>query len=236
MNRSNEWGLWVTDGTSAGTSELTVANAYFDGLFDNGSFPEFTMLGNRALFVGRDASLRDGLWVTNGTAAGTRELNVKGAGDTGLFRDDAPDFTVLGHKALFDGVDSNGFHNLWVTDGTAAGTLEFKGRGASGFGLFTTAGELVSAKHFGILENKAIFAGADKSNENGLWVTDGTSAGTSELKVAGANSLGLLAGDNTYDADFISLGAKVLFVGWDADGDTGLWITDGTAAGTKNWR
>jgi ELWxxDGT repeat protein len=33
-----------------------------------------------------------------------------------------PDLTVLGGKALFDGFDINGNLNLWVTDGTSAGT------------------------------------------------------------------------------------------------------------------
>ena len=73
--------LWVTDGTSAGTSELTVAGAYSSGL----NPLDITAFGSKALFEGHDASSHVGLWVTDGTAAGTSELTVAGAFSGGLF-------------------------------------------------------------------------------------------------------------------------------------------------------
>jgi hypothetical protein len=61
--------------------------------------------------------------VTNGTAAGTSELQVSwaSAGElfTHVFR---PEFTVVGGRALFAGEDANGNINLWITDGTSAGS------------------------------------------------------------------------------------------------------------------
>jgi ELWxxDGT repeat protein len=265
LDTSLQWGLWVTDGTSAGTSELTTAGG--------GSSPDLTVLGNKALFEGGD-----NLWVTDGTSAGTSELNVAGAFSDGLFRDSVtPDFAILGNKAIFAGKDANGDGNLWTTNGTAAGTRELMATGASSFGLFDSS---VLHPSFTILGTKALFIGANATNQSGLWVTDGTSggtselaggnlfqfvinphftvlgskmlfmgtdanfhdhlwvtngtaAGTSELMVAGAGSLGLLTGDDTYDTNFITLGTKVLFEGEDASGHEGLWVTDGTAAGTN---
>jgi hypothetical protein len=39
---------------------------------------------------------------------------------------------------------------------------------------------------------KVVFDGIDSSGKLGLWVTDGTPAGTHELMIAGANDYGLL--------------------------------------------
>ena len=279
LDTSNKWGLWVTDGTSAGTSEL-IAGASSGGLFSGGLFPDFTVLGNKALFDAVDASGFENLWVTDGTSTGTSELTVVGAYSGGLFHGSiTPDFTVLGNKAIFEGDDASGHLNLWTTDGTAAGTSELSVAGASSFGPFNG----VPHPSITALGTKAFFIGTDANNQSGLWVTDGTSggtselaggnlfafiinphftalgskmlfmgtelfagtfhdnlwvtdgtaAGTSELAVAGANSLGLLAGDNTLDTDFISLGAKAVFKGEDASGHENLWVTDGTVAGTS---
>jgi ELWxxDGT repeat protein len=71
--------LWVTDGTSAGTSELTPAGAYSSGVFYNEPrSADLTAFGGRALFKGVDASLLYNLWVTDGTSVGTSELTVAG--------------------------------------------------------------------------------------------------------------------------------------------------------------
>jgi ELWxxDGT repeat protein len=107
--------LGVTDGTSAGTTELIVAGANSGGLFGANLPPDFTVLGSVALFEGYDTAGNVGLWVTDGTSAGTRELTPS----VPLGLDGHPDFTVFGTKALFIG---NG--HLWVTDGTSAGTSE----------------------------------------------------------------------------------------------------------------
>jgi hypothetical protein len=52
---SGHLNLWVTDGTSAGTSELTVAGAYSKGIFQSLA-PDFTVVGDEVLFNGLDAS------------------------------------------------------------------------------------------------------------------------------------------------------------------------------------
>jgi ELWxxDGT repeat protein len=42
---------------------------------------------------------------------------------------------VLNGKLLFAGFDSNGFENLWQTDGTSAGTVEIQVNGSTANGL-----------------------------------------------------------------------------------------------------
>ena len=108
-----DFGLWVTDGTAAGTSELSVAGADASGVFAlySPTAPTdaaFTVLGSTALFGGADSSGNVGLWVTDGTAAGTSELSVAGASSSGLFPIGAAFMggTVLGSTMLFEGEDS----------------------------------------------------------------------------------------------------------------------------------
>src|SRR5438270_559843 len=91
--------LWVTDGTAAGSRELSVAGSAAGGLFVNVIAPHLAVFAGKALFVGDDASGNISLWSTDGTGAGTRELTVAGSYGQGLFFNvTAPDFTVLGNK------------------------------------------------------------------------------------------------------------------------------------------
>lgn len=217
-------GLWVTDGTGPGTSELTVAGA---GTFFNPA--SYHVLGSKALFQGVDTGAHDNLFVTDGTSAGSSELSVTGSSSSGIFSSSTPpffvinpDFTTLGTNVLFEGRDSSGNINLWVTDGTAGGTSELSATGAASSGLFSNV--FPSFTTFG---SKAVFVGIDSKGVAGLWVTDGSSAGTSELSVAGAASTGL------NPSNFTIFGSKVLFAGADSAGNTNLWVTDGTAGGTS---
>jgi hypothetical protein len=67
----------------------------------------------------------------------------------------------------------------------------------------------------------------DTSDQDGLWETDGTAAGTSELTpIGGANPPGL------EPLDITPFGGEVLLAGWDSSEEYGLWVTNGTAAGT----
>ena len=234
--------LWVTDGTTAGTRVLTIAGADPNGIFDltlGGNLglvnPDFTVFGKKVLFEGWDAIDHLNLWVTDGTAAGTKELTVAGANPGGLFSLDAspPDFTVLGGKVVFAGVDAKLRDNLWVSDGTSAGTKELAVAGANSFGLFNPV-----TPNFAVLGNLVLFEGTDAKGSVGLWVTDGTSAGTHELKVAHANPDGLFnpalvsAEIRGFAPDFTALGRQAVFEGFDDGGKANLWITDGTSAGT----
>ncbi len=234
--------LWTTDGTSAGTRELTAAGANSDGLFafegvfgDTG--PHFTALGSKVVFKGEDAGGHPGLWVTNGTSSGTKELTVAGANPNGLFYasgpsgtvDVNPGLTAFGKKALFLGAGINGY-NLWVTDGSSHGTRELTAKGAYSGGLFSS--QIIDGPHFAVLGNKAVFEGtsARTTGDDSLWVTDGTSAGTKELTIGG-NEL-------APRGDFGILGDKALFLGLLTDDSgvslsSGLWVTDGTSAGTR---
>ena len=84
-----------------------------------------TVFGSEILFSGLDANGLTGLWVTDGTAGGTHEMFAEATGATaakdplGL---SPTDLTVFNGEVFFNGFDQFGRHQLWETNGTAAGT------------------------------------------------------------------------------------------------------------------
>jgi ELWxxDGT repeat protein len=177
----DDWGyaLWVTDGTATGTARLT----------DSTWFPMyFTALGNGKLLFNADNRYADTgreLWVTDGTAAGTymlRDIRPFISDQDNSNSSDPRDITPLGDgRALFTANDGVTGRELWITDGTSAGTHLVKD-------LFINSypGTMGSSYPGGITplgDGRALFAARDNTAP-GLWVTDGTAAGTELLFVS----------------------------------------------------
>src|SRR3984957_6174874 len=232
-DKSGLGGLWVTDGTAAGTHELTgIAGAATSGA---GLYPsDITAYNGKALFSGTDASGRVGLWVTDGTAAGTHELNVAGAltapADGGLPAGLGPsNLTVYDGDVFFGGDDASGAVGLWETDGTASGTHELTGIvgvatvGQNGGAPGIFPGDLT------VYNGHLLFSGDDAHGQTGLWESNGTASGTHELTgIVGAPTSG-----KGLDPSYLTvINGHALFNGLDSSGQLGLWETDGTAAGT----
>ena len=166
-------------------------------------------VGKRLFFEGSDTDIEQqgSLWATNGTTKGTYEVGgegnagVKGAPGgnranyaLGLAPTDIVDFNG---RALFIGLDDtvglNGVYNetegLWLSNGTAKGTIEIGGRGSAaikGANPLTSGGLLagVTNPDFTVYGNKVIFLGVDAKSDAGwetLWVTNGSAAGTHEI-------------------------------------------------------
>jgi ELWxxDGT repeat protein len=216
------YNLWTSDGTASGTVALTpIVGAKSSGFFSTTVTPGFTVFGAEVLFRGIDTGGASGLWMTNGTALGTTEIaGIAGAASTGV---NPTDITVFGDAALFNGADTAGNFGLWTTDGTAGGTQELPSiGGAAAAGLNPT--------DMTVFNGEVLFNGADANGLSGLWMTNGSAAGTHEL-IAGAGGSSDPTGlDPT---DLTVFGSQILFSGLDANGLTGLWITDGTAGGTR---
>src|SRR3984957_15015247 len=99
VDSSGHAGLWETDGTVAGTFELTgIAGAPSTGLGPAGIAP---LNANEAMFKALDKGGLSGLWETDGTAAGTHELTgIAGAAtlNLGLY---PTDLTAYNGQTLF---------------------------------------------------------------------------------------------------------------------------------------
>ncbi len=238
---SGTYGLFVTDGTTAGTFELGglknagLGTVYFGGLTDTLQFLNgYTVFGNKVFFGGTDSDNFKGVWVSDGTAAGTFELGGLKSGGLSSSGGSFGYSAALGaSKVVFQWSDGAGIganDELWVTNGTSSGTSEIGGHGNKGIagvnpGLLVQ-GPLVS------FDGKVLFAGADAKDYVGLWVTDGTAGGTDEL--GGLNSAGIknASSEDLYPRDITTFGSKAVFEGTDANGHSALWVTNGTASGT----
>ncbi len=213
-------GLWVSDGTAAGTSEIGgpddqgVSGAAAGGLDPLNAI----QLNGKVFFRGNDSSGQAGLWVSDGTAAGTVELGglknqgITGAGPNGLV---PLNFGRLGNKLLFSAIDASNSSSLWVTDGTVAGTTEIGG--LQNAGIAGAHGTGFNPGSFTALGGKALFRGVDSSGNSGLWVTDGTAAGTIEL---GGLQDQAINGVATFGLNPVAVGAPATVTGTsDFNGD-----------------
>lgn len=73
--------------------------------------------------------------------------------------------------------------------------------------------------------NNKLYFSASGSEDNELWVSDGTNAGTNLLK--DINPTG-----SSFPGNFCEFNGKLYFSATDSNGDTELWVTDGTSNGT----
>jgi ELWxxDGT repeat protein len=111
-----------------------------------------------------------------------------------------------------DGVHGN---TLWRTDGTAAGTHMVRSPDAGGPGEPSRLVEMGGLTYF--------FAPGGGSNEEALWVTDG-----SACEIAFRSS-----GDGPDQiGELVAAGGALYFVASDPDHGAELWTSDGTAGGT----
>jgi ELWxxDGT repeat protein len=203
--------LYVSDGTAAGT--IIIRNNYIN-LFNG--FSNFAVLDNEVYFKGDGAPLYPyGLWKSDGTAAGT--VLVKAAGlNPGV---SGSNYAVLNNKMYFSGFDDNNGSELWVTDGTEAGTQMVLNMRADAGGILYSGSPMAMT----VYNSKIYFSAADDVHGQELFMTDGTAAGTVLVKdmLPGAgNSVpyqivihnGLLYILNSYNRE--------------------MWKSNGTTAGT----
>ena len=186
---------------------------------------DLTSFGSgQALFSADDGSHGSELWITDGTAAGTRMVADIWTGGIGS---SPANITDLGNgKAVLSAHDAPFVDDLVCTDGTAGGTSRMV--------LGGSIGEMVA-----LGDGTAVFTTLGPSTDPvyfKLWVTDGTVAGTHVL----FDATGLSFGFGPHDLRAIGTG-RALFAARDlpaggpgpasAHGDE-LWVTDGTVAGT----
>lgn len=133
----------------------------------------------------------------------------------------------LGDRVLLGAESARGGRELYITDGTAAGTAlvtDIRPGPASALAVFTPQGKV---SLFARLGDRIIFAADDGMHGNEPWITDGTAAGTRLLKDVNPGA----ASSDAYGA-FVENG--VLYFTAD-DGVHGFepWRTDGAESGTQ---
>ena len=216
--------LWITDGTSAGTMLVK----------DIDSPREFAVLPNgQAVFQAVDATHGAELWVTDGTSAGTMFLkDIETGADAygNPYGSNPREFAVLPNgQAVFQAVDATHGAELWITDGTSAGTMFLKDI-ATGV---VNNGIPKSSIVYGltVIDANAYFWANDGVNGAEPWVTDGTSANTT--LVADINNAGDSSPLAESSSQFIKFGDQVYFQATNGINGIELWSTSPVSGGAR---
>ncbi|MFV1994989.1 MAG: ELWxxDGT repeat protein, partial [Verrucomicrobiales bacterium] len=158
--------LWRTDGTPGGTvSVLDIASGGPEDPRD------FVVAGSRLFFVARTTSTSTELWVSDGTAGGTH-ITRNIAGFNGSFEESSvpENLTPLGDRVVFTAWNRALRRELWISDGTLAGTVNL-------IDLFPgPLGGLY--RDFVVVGSEIYFTANDGVHGRELWKTDGTPGGT----------------------------------------------------------
>jgi ELWxxDGT repeat protein len=241
--------LWRSDGTAAGT--VPVLNA-------GDNFPDVEVVGG-AIYIGAEVNSTAGRELYRIDAANPSGVLVKdvrpgAAGSNPLW------LTAVGTTLYFRADDGTG-QRIWRTDGTAGGTVPAPNVTAAGitisnfgnmsalgtslvFGADSSAGGHHLFRYDGaqatqltpagpgrltseartVVGGRVLFGGSDGK----LWSTDGTPAGTGRLGDVRLVPAGVRDVDT-----FAPFKGKAYFAGDGNNAGVELWVTDGTAGGTK---
>ena len=216
--------LWKSDGTEAGTVLVEdinggPASSSPSGLTRvPGAFPA----AGRLFFTADDGVSGAELWTSDGTVAGTqlvKDINPAAAvSSTPSHLTAVTSGGVAAGTLFFAADDGASGVELWVSDGTAAGTVRVKdinpGPGSSAPSDLTAVGTAL------------FFVAEDGVAGRELWTSDGTELGTVRVK-------DVYAGPNSSNPFYLTNANGVLFFGAfvpPAGGE--LWKSDGTDSGT----
>ena len=194
---------FVAEGLEARTL-LSTAVLSAGALGTQGSRPaQFVSLNGTTFFT--TASPSPALWKTDGTLAGTVEIEP--------IHDPNLQLAVSGQTVYAAGnLDGSGT-KLWKTDGTAAGTVVLAG--SSNF----------APQQLTDVNGTLFFTAFDFIDGRELWKSDGTGAGTVIVKEINPTSTSNPTG-------LVNVNGTVFLSANDGTHGTQLWKSDGTAAGT----
>lgn len=252
----DDFELWRTDGTTAGT--YLVKDLRAAGSSDPKGFKVFN---NELYFVAQNSATTSNLYKSDGTDIGTVVFQTSAVTIQ-------PYFSILNNKLYyarnipstralmsFDGLtetqlllsptvrylvpytsankiifQSDGSNNtdweIWQSDGTVAGTYEL----ADLFGGDNLGSD---AKQFFEVNGKVFFTAFGASNVGReLYITDGTTSGTVLVKNINPTNSGGNAANSNPD-NFTLFNNKLYFTANDATNGDELWVSDGTETGTQ---
>ena len=208
--------LWKSDGTAAGTGP-----ALDHGVVDV-NHSTLSAFGDRLLFSGKTDTMGSEPWISDGTTAGTRQIADlrPGLSPIGDAASSSPErFTAMGATAYFWANASGTGHDLWRTDGTAAGTTKL-----ASFISAAPARTDVAA-----VGSTLFFPGAvGQANNWALYKVDGDSVAlVSEPDPVGFPS--------SRPEHLLSAAGRLFYVDTTFATGTQIWSSDGTPAGSQQY-
>ncbi len=209
----NEKELWVTDGTSEGTTMLKDINPG-----NPSSDPaDFVSISNGVLFTAKDPAHGKELWFSDGTPEGTYlVLDIYEGTQTSSIQRLIP----LGEEVIFvaASIENDGLA-LWKTDGTAEGTFSFFDP--------IDGGSVLVGEDYHELNGNLLLSLSIPAYGQEPWITDGTEEGTFLL-------MDIRVGNFTSSpSGYYAVGNQVFFKANDSNIGIELYRTDGTPEGTS---
>lgn len=223
--------LFKSDGTAAGTSVLA------SGLDFGVPHP----LGANLIFLKKSAENLVSLWKTDGTPQGTIQLkafdkpytwcsDIINCDPMAMYNSNYATLGVYSDRFWFQADDVDHGPELWVSDGTAAGTTLFADLNPGAKGSYP--------KFLATSGPAQYFIAYEPAHGSELWKTLGTPLTTTQVKdiFPGANS-GLL--DREWNRDYGSdnyaqaADGRLFFVAHSTYDAHELWVSDGTETGTR---
>lgn len=226
--------LWRIDATGR---EVTLLRDFAPADGSSGPYGQ-VVFGGELVFFAQTSPTTEQLFASDGTSAGTRLLgavafavDVPGADAPGAFGEQGDATSLFGIAGAHLFFNAGG--HLWATDGTDRGTLSLGGR------------SLVSGIPIAAIGQRLIVSGSPPNlgecdiRDTEPWISDGTPAHTRqllELNPFYGPGDGSQCDDLPLPSDpgpGVSLGGTVLFAADDLVHGRELFVTDGTAAGTR---
>lgn len=222
----DQFQLWKSDGTTSGTSLVhdfgpssspvyATDGAYFSSL-------------NGSLFLSvRTAAHGGEIWKSENLTTPTLLKDIAPAAASS----DPTQLQVALGKLFFTADDGNNGYELWVSDGTTAGTTMVKDISEGMYGSYPTSGygkpfpELNGHIFFGVRSNGPDNVPFNEDDTTQLWKSDGTSAGSVLVKDFGPPS-------DYGSGELVRVGSTIFGTASTLANGTELWKSDGTTAGT----
>ncbi|RCS28517.1 T9SS C-terminal target domain-containing protein [Polaribacter sp. WD7] len=213
---SSDRTLWVSDGSSNGTFELSdITDSNISGLEES-----FVTLNNVTVLTGMNETNGNELWVTDGTITGTSffaDLNYSNSSN-------ASKFTNVGGDLFFRARGTEYGNQLFKSDGTESGTQIVKDINP-GHNCIDDPSEMKEIN--GIL----YFSAIDGTHGYELWRSDGTDSGTFMVKDIRTGNQSSMQNYNEQQK-FTVLNDILYFNANDGTHGFELWRSDGTESGT----
>ena len=173
--------LWMTNGTASGTTKVMDLSSHGRvGSYFFFNEEQLAANGGKLYFTTSDGNGGVDLWAGNGTAGGTSVIMDFTATPVGASAiASVTDMTPFGGKLAFIANGGTSGTQVWITDGTAGGTVPLTNLSDAG----GSGGTAVPPSSLTVIDGVLAFVAGNSngSTGSGLWSSDGTPANTAEV-------------------------------------------------------